>query len=198
MSRRAVIISRSVSRIALDAVVIFLFIAADSVAQSFSMYMPYAETTILSVASDAQLSLTSSAHWACTALYNASPVRLDIFVVAARSLVAHTALISPAMSSVPSVDIDLVRVFDKTSLIPARLFDASDVSLIVVAMVSPAVAFSMALTSAAVLGITSMFKSLKSCNWVAVWLKMRSSDFMESSFEEHTHRRYVSFWVAQN
>ena len=87
--------------------------------QSFSMYMPYADTTIVCVDWSGHLSMTIWEHWACTALYKASPVRLAMFVPPARSVVDHISFMFPAMSRVPWVDKDLFLVFDKTSLMPA-------------------------------------------------------------------------------
>ena len=60
-----------------------------NVVQSFSMYMPYADTTMFSVALDGHWAEINSTHWAWTALYNASPVRFDIFAPDAKSVVAH-------------------------------------------------------------------------------------------------------------
>ena len=62
-------------------------------------------------------------------------------------------------------------------------------SLVVAVVFSPSVADNIALTSPAVLGITSRFKSLKSCNWVAVCDSKDSPDMIEFSREEHTQRR---------
>ena len=66
-------------------------------------------------------------------------------------------------------------------------------SLVVAAAISPALADSIAWTSPAVLGMISMFKSLKSCNCVAVCDNRDSPDIIEFKREEHTHRRYESF-----
>lgn len=144
------------------AAVNFLFSAFVSVAQSFSIYIPYAATTIFNVASDEQFPETNSAHWAWTALYNDSPVRFAMFAPDVKSVVAQIAFISPAMSNVPAVDSDFDFVLVNTSLMPANFWADAELSFVVVAAVSPLVAFSMAETSAAVLGITSMFRFLKS------------------------------------
>lgn len=166
--------------------------------QSFSMYMPYADTTMFSVDVDAQLFDTISAHWACTALYNCSPVRLAMFAPDVKSVVAQIAFISPAMSNVPWVDSDLDFALAKMSLIPLSCFAELDVSLDVAAAFSPSDAVSIALTSAPVFGITSIFKSLKSCNWSDVWDNARSRDCISVRRDEQTHLRYVSFCFAQN
>ena len=127
--------------------------------QSFSMYMPYADTTILRVDSEPHCDATISEHWACTALYNASPVRLDMFVPPIKSVEFHIAEISPAMSSVPWVDKACFFVLAKTALMPASFFALSDVSWAFSWADSPAVADVIALTSAAVLSMTYIFKS---------------------------------------
>lgn len=180
------------------AAVNFLSSAVANALQSFSIYIPYADTTMFSVERVEHWFATSSAHWACTALYSGSPVRFAIWAPDAKSVVAHIAFMSPAMSSVPWVDSALDFVLDKTSLIPASCCALADVSLVADAFDSPAVALSIALTSAAVLGITSIFRFVKSCSWSDVWTRVRSRDFMSARRDEHTHRRYVSFWLAQN
>ena len=126
------------------------------------MYIPYADTTMFNVDCDGHWGATNSTHWAWTALYSDSPVRFAIVAPDVKSVVAHIAFMSPAISSVPSVDSDFDFVPDKTALIPASCWDDADVSFAVAATVSPSVAVSIALTSAAVLGMTSMFRSLKS------------------------------------
>lgn len=146
------------------AVASFLSSAVNNVAQSFSIYIPYAATTIFNVLFDGQRSETKSAHWLCTALYNGSPVRFAMFAPDAKSVVAQIAFMSPAMSNVPDVDNEFDFVFAKTALIPASFWADDDLSRAVLAADSPAVAVIMALTSAAVFGITSMFRLLKSCN----------------------------------
>ena len=160
--------------------------------------MPYADITMFRVAWDAHWSATSSLHWLWTALYSASPVRFAIWAPDVKSVVAHIAFMSPAISNVPWVDRALDLVFDKTSLMPASFCALADVSFFDDAIASPWVAFSIAFTSPAVFGITSMFRSLKSCSWSAVWARVRSRDLMSVRRDEQTHRRYVSFCLAQN
>lgn len=84
----------------------------------------------------------------------------------------------------------------KTSLILASVFALCDLSVLIAD--SPAVADIIALTSAPVFVITSRFKSLKSCNCSPVWFNVRSRSRISVNRDEHTHRRYVSFMVAQN
>lgn len=133
-----------------------------NVEQSFSMYIPYAEITMSSVDDVGQLSAIKSTHWECTALYNGSPVKFAMFEPDARFVVAQIWFMSPAMSSVPRVDRAWDWDDDKTALMPASFCAASDVSIFIAS--SPSLAFSMAFTSSAVLGMTSMFKFLKSTN----------------------------------
>lgn len=121
-----------------------------------------------------------------------------MFAPDAKSVVAQIAFISPAISSVPDVDNEFDFVLVKTALMPANFCADDELSCTVDAAVSPAVAFIIALTSAAVLGITSIFRLLKSCNWSDARPSARSRDLMSVSFEEHTHRRYVSSCFAQN
>ena len=109
----------SVSRIVAFADTSCLSKLFTSSVQSFSIYMPYADTTIVCVDWSGHLSMTIWEHWACTALYKASPVRLAMFVPPARSVVDHISFMFPAISRVPWVDKDLFLVFDKTSLMPA-------------------------------------------------------------------------------
>ena len=82
-------ISRSVSRIVLLAWTNWVSNAFSNAEQSFSMYMPYADTTMFSVDWLAHCSLTKSTHWACTALYNDSPVKFAMFWPDAKSVVAQ-------------------------------------------------------------------------------------------------------------
>ena len=91
-------------------------------------------------------------------MYNASPVRLAMFVPPAKSDVDQISFMLPAMSSVPWVDNDLFFVFDKTSLIPANADALAGLSLLIDWVNSPVVAVVMAVTSAAVLSITAMFR----------------------------------------
>lgn len=91
-----------------------------------------------------------------------------------KSVVAHIAFISPAISNVPWVDNAFVLVPDKTSTIPANADADADVSLAVAATDSPAVAVDIAVTSAAVLLIASMLKSANVCNWSDVSVNARS------------------------
>lgn len=90
--------------------------------------------------------------------------------------VVHIELMSPAMSRVPWVDKDLLLVFDNTSLIPESCFALFELSVVVAWVYSPAVADSMAVTSAAVLLMMSRFRFLKSDNWSAVCPNARSRD----------------------
>lgn len=83
---------------------------------------------------------------------------------------------SPAISNCPWVDNADFFVFDNTSLMPSNWAAAADVSFLVVAAFSPAVAVSIALTSAAVFGITSMFRFLKSVKLSAATPNARSRD----------------------
>lgn len=103
---------------------------------------------------------------------------------------------SPAMSSVPSVFNAWCLADDKTSLMPANCWADADLSSMMAN--SPSVAFSMACTSSAVFGITSIFKSLKSWIWPAVCDRARSRSWISVRRDEHTHLRYWSFAVAQN
>ena len=57
--------------------------------QSFSIYIPYADMTIFCIDSSGQLGAAISIHWACTALYSGSPVRLIMFAPPVKSLAAH-------------------------------------------------------------------------------------------------------------
>ena len=57
--------------------------------QSFSMYIPYADVAMSNIVSEGHCVDTICAHCACTALYNDSPVRFDMFVPPARSVVDH-------------------------------------------------------------------------------------------------------------
>ena len=77
-----------------------------------------------------------------------------MFVPPVRSVVAHTAFMSPAMSSVPWVDRDSDLVFDKTALMPDSCLALSDLSLALACAVSPIVADNIAPTSWADLSIT--------------------------------------------
>lgn len=65
-------------------------------------------------------------------------------------------------------------------------------------MYSPGVADVIALTSAAVLSMTVMFRLWKSDNWSAALDRARSRDWISDSFDEHIQRRYASFAVLQN
>lgn len=125
--------------------------------QSFSMYIPYADTTMSNVDAE-HMGETKSAHCEWTALYSASPVRFAMFSPDAKFVVAQIWFMSPAMSSVPNVLNDWLFADDNTSRIPVSFAAESDVSLADSAANSPSDAVSMALTSSAVLGITSIFK----------------------------------------
>ena len=166
--------------------------------QSFSIYMPYADTTMSRFVFVPQRSITISEHCACTALYNGSPVRLAIVLPPVRLVVDQIALMSPAMSRVPWVDKDFFFVLDKTALIPDNCFALSDLSTVFSWVSSPSVADSIALTSWAVLVMTLMFRSLKSCIWSDVCDSARSRDCISDNLPEHTHLRYASSAVAQN
>ena len=148
----------SLSRMAVFVFVSFLSSALINNEQSFSMYMPYADTTMVWVGVSGHLSITICEHWACTALYNASPVRFAMLVPPVRFDVDHMELMSPAISSVPWVDNDLFLMFDNTALMPDNALALLDVSLVADWAYSPAVADVMAFTSAAVLSMTVMFK----------------------------------------
>lgn len=170
----------------------------DRVVQSFSMYIPYAETTMFRVDLDSHVSATIWLHWAWTALYNDSPVRFAIFAPLARSVVCQICLMSPPISTMPAVDNDFDFAWDRIEPILDNCFADSDVSLDDDAMYSPDVAFIIALTSAADLSITLRLKSLKSCNCSAVCDNRFSRDLIWFSRDEHVQRRYDSFCVAQN
>lgn len=126
------------------ALVNFLSSSFINIEQSFSIYIPYADTTIVCVDWSGHLSMTICEHWAWTALYKASPVRLAMFVPPAKSVVDQISFMLPAISSVPWVDRDLFFVFDKTSLMPASWDALSDLSCDMDWVYSPAVADVMA------------------------------------------------------
>lgn len=86
------------------------------------------------------------------------------------------ALMLPAISTVPWVDKDLLFDWASTSLMPANCFALLELSRVVDWAYSPAVADNIAVTSAAVLLMTSRFKFLKSANWSAVCPRARSRD----------------------
>lgn len=180
------------------AAVIFLSSAVANTVQSFSIYIPYADTTMLSRDCVPHVAATISAHWLCTALYSVSPVVFAMLAPDVKLVVAHIAFISPAISNVPAVDSDLLFVFASTELIPARVEFDADVSLAFVAAISPAVDVSMALTSAAVFVMADIFRSLKS--WISsdVCDSTFSRDCISANRDEQMHRRYVSFCFAQN
>lgn len=79
-------------------------------------------------------------------------------------MVFQICFISPPMSNCPAVDRAFERVPAKTSLIAVNFFADSDLSRVFDNFNSPSLAVSIALTSAGVLSIASIFKSLKSCN----------------------------------
>lgn len=91
------------------------------------------------------------------------------------------------MSRVPSVDKDLDLLELNISLMPANVSDV--VFLVIDSELSPSLADIIAFTSAAVFGITSIFKSLKSCSWLAAWDNARSLSCMSVRRDEHTHLR---------
>lgn len=126
--------------------------------QSFSMYMPYAVVTMVRVDCDSHLSATISEHWAWTALYNASPVRLDMLTPSAKSVVDHMLDMLPPMSSVPWVDNDFFLEFDRISPMSANRLADADVSLDADWVDSPAVAVIICVTSVALLSMTDMFR----------------------------------------
>ena len=99
-----------------------------------------------------------------------------MFAPSAKSVVDQIAFMSPAMSSVPLVDSDLDFALLKTSLIPLRACADLELSCADDAASSPSLAVSMAFTSAAVLGITSIFKFLKSCRLSDALVSARSRD----------------------
>ena len=99
-----------------------------------------------------------------------------MFAPSAKSVVDQIAFMSPAMSSVPLVDSDLDFALLKTSLMPLRAVADADLSRADDAANSPVLAVSMALTSAAVLGIISIFKFLKSCRLSDALVNARSRD----------------------
>lgn len=105
----------------------------------------------------------------------------------AKFVVAHIWFMSPAISNVPSVDNAWDLVEDKTSLMPANVCADCESSSVMAS--SPSLADSMALTSAAVFGITSIFKFLKSANWSAVCPSARSRSWTSVKRDEHTQRR---------
>lgn len=161
----------------------------DRVVQSFSMYMPYADTTIFNIDLDSHVCATIWLHWACTALYNDSPVRFAMFAPSAILVVFHICLMSPPISNVPDVDKDWDLALDKTELMLANCLADSESSLEYDAITSPLVADIIAETSAADLSMTLRLKSLKSCNWFAVCDNRFSRDLICSSLDEHTQRR---------
>ena len=124
--------------------------------------LPYAEVTMSRGVLDVPWGVTSSEHWACTALYNASPVNSVRLAPPVKSVVAHIELILPAISNVPWVDNDLFLVLDNTALIPASVWAPLDVSDAFCWVNSPVLAVIMWLTSLAVLSITDRFRFLKS------------------------------------
>ena len=154
--------------------------------------------TIVCVDEFGHLSATNSEHWAWTALYNASPVRLEMFVPPVKSVVAHMALMSPAMSRVPPMDNDCDLLFAKTSLMPDNFDALSDLSVVVDCLYSPAEADNIAETSFAVLSITDKFRFLKSASWSDAWDNARSRALTSGNLDEHIQRRYVSLAVLQN
>ena len=166
--------------------------------QSFSIYIPYADTTIFNVFCDGQRSATNSAHWEWTALYSDSPVRFAMFAPDIKSVVFQICFMSPPISNWPAVDRAFARVPANTSLIAVNFFDDSELSRVFDNFNSPSLADNIALTSAGVFNIASILRFLKSVNWSAVWLNTRSRALMVSSREEHMHRRYRSFATAQN
>ena len=96
---------------------------------------------------------------------------------------------SPAMSNLPWVDNDFVFVPDNTDVMLDSCFALSDVSLVLAWAISPSVADNIAVTSAPVLVMTSMFKSLKSCICVEDCDKARSRDWISVNLDEHMHLR---------
>lgn len=127
-------------------------------AQSFSIYIPYADITIFNI-DDEHCDVTISEHWALTALYKLSPVRFAMFAPFAKSVVVQIDLMSPPASNVPAVDKDFVLVFSNISPIALNCWADADLSWAVVAINSPVVADVMAATSAADFLIMSKFKS---------------------------------------
>lgn len=151
-------ISRSVSRIAEFAEFFCLLKFVANVAQSFSIYIPYADTTIFNI-DDEHCAVTICVHCALTALNKLSPVRFAMFAPFAKSVVAQIDFMSPPASNVPAVDNDFDFVFDKTSPIALNCCADADLSFVRDNVCSPVDADVMAATSAADLLIMSKFKS---------------------------------------
>lgn len=95
----------------------------------------------------------------------------------------------PPMSSVPAVDSDFDFACASTFDMFASCCADWDVSCDAVPMTSPDVAEIIAPTSAAVLSIMLMFRSLKSCIWFAVSDNSFSRDLIWLSRDEHAHLR---------
>ena len=94
------------------------------------MYIPYADVTIVCMASVGHRSITIWAHCAWTALYNASPDSPAILTPPINPVVDHIVSIVPAMSTVPWVDNDCFFVLDNIALMPDNSDAAAEESFI--------------------------------------------------------------------
>ena len=93
------------------------------------------------------------------------------------------------MSSVPAVDSEFVFAFFKTSPIAVSFLFDTELSRVSFNFFSPSDADNIAFTSSGVFKIASIFRSLKSCNWVDALVNAFSRVCTVLNFEEHMQRR---------